>query len=97
MILNLTYEQIAEKYQFHKHIWEGWEVVDFINELEPTLDRIMEYGQFYAEPYLKTKQALSEWIKNNLPYTTKAHRYVLKYFADKYNGMHILSGEKLKL
>ena len=91
MIKNLTNEQIREKYQFDKHIWEGWEVGDFIRELEPTLDRLMEFGQAFAEPHLKTKQELSDWIRNNLSYTTKAHRYVLKYFKDKYNGMPVAS------
>jgi len=27
---------------FEKHIWEGWTVKDFIEDLEPTLDRIMQ-------------------------------------------------------
>lgn len=89
MIKNLTYEQTRAKYHFDKHIWEGWEVGDFIRDLEPTLDRIMEYGQVYAEPALHTKQELSDWIKSHLPYTLKAHRYVLKYFTDKYNGMPV--------
>ena len=89
MIKNLTYEQTRVKYQFDKHIWEGWEVGDFIRYIENDLDRLMEYGQAYAEPLFKTKQELSDWIKSHLPYTIKAHRYVLKYFTDKYNGMPI--------
>lgn len=27
---------------YDKHIWEGWEVIDFINELKPQLDMIMK-------------------------------------------------------
>ena len=90
MITNLTYEQIAQKYQFNKHIWEGWEVIDFISYLEGNLDRMMEYGLTrYAEPVFKTKEEIRNWVKNNLPYTTKAWRLVSKYFIDKYNGMPV--------
>ena len=90
-MIKLNYEQIREKYQFDKHIWEGWEVGDFIRYIENDLDRLMEFGYTFAEPRLKTKQELSDWIKGHLPYTTKAHRYVLKYFKDKYNGMPVSS------
>lgn len=90
MITNLTYEQIKVKYHFDKHIWEGWEVQDFIRHLENDLDRIMEYGYAqYSEPALKTKEEITSWIRSHLPYTTKALRYVTKYFIDKYDGMHI--------
>ena len=30
----------------NKHIWEGWLVQDFINELEPTFNMIMEGRSF---------------------------------------------------
>ncbi len=90
MITHLTYAQIVDKYHFDKHIWEGWEVRDFITKLDPTLDRLMEYGLTnFAEPLFKTKDEINTWVKNNLPYTTKALRYVTKYFVDKYNGMPI--------
>lgn len=94
MITNLTYEQIKAKYQFDKHIWEGWHVRDFIDELEPSLDHLMDYAMAYrggaSEPLFKTKEAIKDWVKNNLPYTTKALREVTKYFVDKYNGMPVL-------
>lgn len=90
MITNLTYEQIRQKYQFDKHIWEGWEVGDFIRELEPTLDNMMEYGYAqYSDPIFKTKEEIKTWVRNNLPYTIKALREVTKYFVDKYNGMPV--------
>ncbi len=90
MITHLTYEQIAQKYQFNKHIWEGWEVRDFITRIEPNLDRMMEYGlSIYADPVFKTKDDIRNYVKNNLPYTTKAWREVSKYFIDKYNGMPV--------
>ena len=91
MITNLSYEQIRTKYQFDKHIWEGWNVSDFIDELEPQLDNIMDWngGQSYADPLYKTKVDIKNWIKGNLRYTTKALREVTKYFVDKYNGMPV--------
>ena len=95
------YEEIAEKYQFEKHIWEGWRVIDFINELEPTLDSIMDFSESrvycaYCEPCLKSKAEIKDWVRNHLPYTTKALNEVTKYFVDKYNGMPIFDAEKPK-
>ena len=89
MIKNLSYEQKAAKYQFKKHIWEGWDVRAFIDYLEDDLDRMMEYGSTYAEPTLKTKEEIKQWIRGHLPYTTKAHKEVSKYFIDKYDGMPV--------
>lgn len=90
------YKEIAEKYQFNKHIWEGWRVVNFINELEPTLDRLMDFieGQVSCEPRFRSKAEIKNWVKNNLPYTTKALNEVTKYFVDKYNGMPIFDADK---
>lgn len=90
------YEDIAEKYQFNKHIWEGWTVGDFINELEPSLDNIMDFSESraYCEPRLKSKAEIKDWVRYNLPYTTKALNEVTKYFVDKYNGMPIFDPEK---
>lgn len=89
MIKNLSYQKITAKYHFDKHIWEGWHVRDFIDYIENDLDRMMEYGQGYAEPILKNKEQITEWIRSHLPYTTKALRDVSRYFIDKYDGMAI--------
>lgn len=90
------YEDISAKYQFEKHIWEGWRVVDFINELEPTLDSIMDFSEsrVYCEPRFTTKAEIKDWVRNHLPYTTKALNEVTKYFVDKYNGMPIFDPDK---
>ena len=90
MITNLTYEQIREKYHFDKHIWEGWEVGDFIRYIENDLDRIMEYGYAqYSDPVFKTKEEITDWIRGHLPYTIKALRYVARFFIDKYDRMPV--------
>lgn len=96
MIKEHFYEDIARKYQFEKHIWEGWRVVDFIYELEPQLDSLMDFSESraYCEPMFTTKGEIKDWIKNNLPYTTKALNEVTKYFVDKYNGMPIFDADK---
>ena len=95
-MINLPYEKMVEKYQFNKHIWEGWEVRDFIDRLEPTLDNLMDFhgGNIYGEPLFTTKAQINDWVRNNLPYTIKALRYVTKFFVDKYNGMPIFDAEK---
>lgn len=90
------YEDIAEKYQFEKHIWEGWRVIDFIEELEPTLDMLMDFSEsrIYCEPGFTTKEQIKDWVRNHLPYTTKALNEVTKYFVDKYNGLRVFDPEK---
>jgi len=46
-----------------RHIWEGWTVNDFINELEITFP----YQTF------KTKDDVKQWCKSEQPYYKKTH------------------------
>lgn len=64
-----------------KHIWEGWTVQDFINELEPMFNMIMS-RQSWKEPF-KTKGELEEWCKDNQPYYKKHIPEVYNYFLGK--------------
>lgn len=66
-----------------KHIWEGWRVIDFINELEPTLDNIMK--NYFGERIIKNKTDLKKWCMENQPYYKKYIPEVVNYFANKYN------------
>jgi hypothetical protein len=66
-----------------KHIWEGWRVLDFINELEPTLDNIMK--NYFRERIIKNKTDLKKWCMENQPYYKKYIPEVVNYFANKYN------------
>ena len=66
-----------------KHIWEGWTVQSFIDELEPTLEMIMK-GNSYL-PKLKSKEELKKWCMENQPYYKKHIPELVKYFTDKYN------------
>jgi hypothetical protein len=66
-----------------KHIWEGWTVQHFIDDLEPTLEMIMT-GNSWQSP-IKTKEELKDWCKDNQPYYKKHIPEVVNYFAKKYN------------
>jgi hypothetical protein len=66
-----------------KHIWEGWLVQDFINELEPSFNMIMD-GNSWQKAF-KDKQKLKDWCKNNQPYYKKHIPEVYKYFLNKSN------------
>ena len=63
-------------------IWEGWTVQNFIDDLEPTIDMIMNYESF-IEPF-KTKKEISKYIRENQSYYKKSIPEVDEYFAKKY-------------
>lgn len=67
----------------NKHIWEGWTVQNFIDELENQLDLIQANRSHQSK--LNTKQELKEWCKSNQPYYKKHIPEVVNYFANKYN------------
>ncbi len=64
-----------------KHIWEGWTVQDFINELEPTFNMIQQ-GQSWHKPFTDANE-LKEWLKDNQPYYKKHIPEVFAYFKAK--------------
>ena len=66
-----------------KHIWEGWTVGDFIDELEPTFDTIQRSGGFNSYKPFKTKEKLKEWVKSEQPYYKKHIPEVYNYFLKK--------------
>jgi len=57
----------------NKHIWEGWTVQDFIDELEISFP----YQTF------KTKKEVVEWCKDEQPYYKKHIPEVANYFIEK--------------
>ena len=69
------------KINLDKHIWEGWTVGGFINDLEPMFDMIMR-GQSWKKPF-NTKQEVKEWCKDNQPYYKKHIPDVVNYFVEK--------------
>ena len=56
-----------------RHIWEGWTVQDFINELEVTF----KYQTF------NTKEDVKNWCKSEQPYYKKHIPEVYKHFVNK--------------
>tara|TARA_R110000822_G_scaffold4749_3_gene20402 strand:+ start:1051 stop:1269 length:219 start_codon:yes stop_codon:yes gene_type:complete len=67
----------------NKHIWEGWTVQDFINELEPIFDMILT-GRSCVQPF-KTKREIKEWCAAEQPYYKKHIPDVVGYFVKKAN------------
>lgn len=68
---------------FDKHVWEGWTVGDFIDELEPMADNVMS-EQSWDEPF-KNYNELKCWCIDNQPYYKEYIPEVVDYFAEKYN------------
>lgn len=65
----------------NKHIWEGWTVQNFIDELEPTFNMIMNNNS-WMKPF-KDKTELKEWCKSNQPCYKKHIPEVYNYFLKK--------------
>jgi hypothetical protein len=57
-----------------KHIWEGWTVGDFIDDIEPVFDR--------CAPFMD-KKSLKRWVAQEQPYYKKHIPEVYKYFLNK--------------
>ena len=71
------------KINLSKHIWEGWTVGSFIDELEPAVEMIMS-GNSWREPF-QNRAELNQWLKDNQPYYKKDIKEVQQYFAKKFN------------
>lgn len=65
----------------NKHIWEGWTVQDFIEDLEPTFNTIMD-GDSWKKPF-GTKEEVKKWCMDNQPYYKKHIPEVVNYFFAK--------------
>jgi hypothetical protein len=66
-----------------KHIWEGWTVQDFINELSDLIEIAVGGESYYKS--ITTKKELKEFCMNNQPYYKKHIPEVVNYFSKKYN------------
>lgn len=71
----------------NKHIWEGWYVRDFIEELQPYLDEIMQGNDYhpFENRVFTTKAEIAKWTSDNQPYYKKVIPEVVSYFCDRYN------------
>ena len=61
-----------------KHIWEGWTVGDFIDDIEITFNYRSKYSNFW-----KSKEDLKKWIISEQPYYKKHIPEVYTYFLNK--------------
>lgn len=66
-----------------RHIWEGWTAQDFVDDLEPTLDVIMNNNSWHKP--IQTKNELKAWCMDNQPYYKKYIPEVVNHFAKQYN------------
>lgn len=64
---------MAKKIDYNKHIWEGWSVLDFINDLSFSI----KYQNF------KTKLELKKWCMENQPYYKKYIPEVVNHFNNE--------------
>jgi len=64
-----------------KHIWEGWTVQSFIDDLEPLFNMIMG-GNSWQKPF-KSKDELKKWCIDNQPYYKKHIPGVFNHFKQK--------------
>ena len=60
-----------------KHIWEGWTVQDFIDELEVVFK--------YVVNRLNTREQLKEWCMSEQPYYKRHIPEVYNHFLAKTN------------
>jgi len=67
----------------NKHIWEGWTVGNFIDDIEPSFDTIQNGNDWGLNTKFKNKSELKKWVKNNQPYYKKHIPEVYNYFLKK--------------
>ena len=58
----------------NKHIWEGWTVGDFIDDVEFAFDKCAPFHD---------KQSLKRWVAQEQPYYKKHIPEVYNYFLQK--------------
>lgn len=68
----------------NRHIWEGWTPQDFVNDLEPMFNMIMQ-NRSHTKPL--EKDELKTWLKDNQPYYKKHIPEVYQYFLNKMEAM----------
>ena len=62
-----------------KHIWEGWTIRDFIEELEI---------EFQYHPTFKSRNEVKKWAMSNQPYYKKYIPEVVNYYWEKSQNRH---------
>ena len=71
------------KVNLEKHIWEGWRVVDFITELQPSANMIQN-RRSWQKPF-QSRDEVKKWCMENQPYYKKYIPDVVNYFCQLYS------------
>lgn len=69
------------KVDYNRHVFEGWSVQDFIDELEPQFNMIVN-GNSWLKPF-ESEQNLKNWCMDNQPYYKKHIPEVFNYFNER--------------
>ena len=77
------------KINYERHIWEGWRVIDFINELLPLFYQLhSNHNEFgFNEKLFSSDLHLKNWLKENQPYYKKHIPEVYFYFKKLNNHL----------
>ena len=67
---------------YKRHVYEGWTVQDYIDELEPQITMIMN-GQSWRKPFA-TREDLARFCTENQSYYKKPIPEVINHFARRY-------------
>jgi len=70
---------MAKKIDLNKHIWEGWTVGAFIEDLAPSFRMIMN-NQSWQKPFL-TREEVKIWCMDHQPNYKKYIPGVVDYFC----------------
>lgn len=65
-----------------KHIWEGWTVQDFIDELQPQFDQIRDNSYQFGTSFMNDAE-IKKWCMDNQPYYKKHIPEVYNYFRQR--------------
>lgn len=68
---------------YSKHIWEGWTVRDFINDIEYSVD--ITINDYKSRGIVITKDIISRITSDQQPYYKRVIPDVVNYFCNKYN------------
>lgn len=69
---------------FDKKVYKGKRVIDFINELEPQVERIiLQYKSTDSKPFGGSKVSLSKWLIANQEGYNKYVGEIYNYFVEK--------------
>ena len=70
------------KINYNKYVWEGWTVQSFVDELELSVQMIMN-NRSHVKPF-KTRVEVKKWCMDNQPYYKKYIPDVVDHFCRQY-------------